>query len=244
MSQEQRRYRAARICHRRPKLRLPNTEMTRRRRRKSGLVAFVRNSLKRPRTLLGHQRLLLPPVISYNAAVKFRQVGQTSFTNTLTAYETREDALPIFWKRPHSQANSKAISTLRRRRYNRYKRFYRLTRQEIYHHVRSNFTPKYTQPLAVTQLAATLSDQKIVAELRARHVSTATSHPTATPRTTFKFIPQGRRKKAIKKYVERPDITASRRTIRYLTPVRSRTNEVSAILVQKQKVSVHKLHSL
>jgi len=244
LSREQRKYRATSICHRRQRLRLPNTEITRQRRRKSGLVAFVHRSLNRPRTLLGRKHLFLPPVTTYNASIKLHQIGGSAGANTLTAYKTHKDALPIFWKRPHNRANSKAISALRRRRYNRYKRYYRLTRQKVYHHTGSRCTPEGRQLLSVTHQAANLSDQKILLELRTRRASITTMERSGAPRTTIKFISQGRRKRALKEYTENHPITANQRTMRYRTPVRSNTIESTAMISQKQKIPLHKLHGL
>lgn len=96
LAQEQRRYRAAQIRHRRVKMRLPNTTLTRRRRRKSGLVAFVGNALKRPRTLAGRKHVLLPPVNTFNAAATVSGAGHTPTARTVMAYDRREDTLPIF----------------------------------------------------------------------------------------------------------------------------------------------------
>jgi len=94
--QKQRRYRAFQITHRRPKLRLPGVKITRFRRRKSGLVAFTHNSLKQPRTLAGQQHQLLPPVSAYGFAIKYRHLGRGFDAHTLTAYERRHEALPVF----------------------------------------------------------------------------------------------------------------------------------------------------
>jgi len=89
-------YMAARIIHRRPKLRLPNTALTRARSRKGGLIAFAQNPLKRPRTLAGRKNLLLPPVNFYSTVKKVRGPGHAIHSRTLTRYTRREDALPIF----------------------------------------------------------------------------------------------------------------------------------------------------
>lgn len=96
LSRQQRRYRELQFYRRRLKLRLPNTAITRQRRRKSGLVAFVRNSLKRPKTRAGQQRLLLPPALSLSAASKLPGTGRMISDNTLAAYERHDDAHPIF----------------------------------------------------------------------------------------------------------------------------------------------------
>jgi len=94
--QKRRRYRASQIVHRRPKMRLPNVEITRARRRKSGHVTFIANMLKRPKTLVGRQRQLLPPINSYNVVAKAYGRGQAFDVNALRAYEHREETLPIF----------------------------------------------------------------------------------------------------------------------------------------------------
>jgi len=65
---QQRRQKELRFYHKRLRIRLPGTKMTRKRRRKGGLVTFVRNALKRPKTLYGQQNLLLPSATSYVAA--------------------------------------------------------------------------------------------------------------------------------------------------------------------------------
>lgn len=96
LRQQQRRYRELRLYHQRPKLRLPGTRMTRSRRRKSGLNTFLRNSLKRPRTLLGQQSLLFPPVRALSSGTKTQLTGYTPRANALLAYEHRDEALPIF----------------------------------------------------------------------------------------------------------------------------------------------------
>jgi hypothetical protein len=93
---EQRKYAARRILRKQPSLRLPATRVTRVRRRRSGLVAFVRNSLKQPKTLLGIQRQLLPPSLVYSAVHSQNVVGHTVPSTALRAYEHREDKLPIF----------------------------------------------------------------------------------------------------------------------------------------------------
>jgi hypothetical protein len=96
LSRQQRRYRELQFYHRRPKLRLPNTAMARHRRRKSGLVVFIRNSLKRPKTRVGCQRLFLPPVASLSVASTRLTVGHTVSESTFAAYERHDDAHPVF----------------------------------------------------------------------------------------------------------------------------------------------------
>jgi hypothetical protein len=96
LHREQRYYRAARIIHRRPQMRLPDTAVTRQRRRKSGLVAFVRNSLKRPKTLLGRKQLFLPPAAPFRSATKVFGFSHAPTRATLRAYTQRDETLPIF----------------------------------------------------------------------------------------------------------------------------------------------------
>lgn len=55
------RYRELRVYRRRLKLRLPQLEITRHRRRKGGHVAFATNSLKQPKTFAGLRQQFLPP---------------------------------------------------------------------------------------------------------------------------------------------------------------------------------------
>lgn len=124
--QQRLRYKELRFYRRSPTIRLPNTEITRRRRRKAGRVLFSRNTLKRPQTLRGLRNLLLPPATAYS-----------SVTNNYVATHTRaaranleplmqpEDEYPLFWRRPHTRANIKAINSLRRRQYAKHKRQYK-----------------------------------------------------------------------------------------------------------------------
>lgn len=96
LSQQLKRYHAAQLVHRRSKLRLPNVSMTRTRRRRSGLVAFVRNSLKRPQTSRGRQQQFLPPVNARTALKATYRRIQAANPNAFHAYEQREDTLPLF----------------------------------------------------------------------------------------------------------------------------------------------------
>jgi hypothetical protein len=96
MHRKQRHYRAARIIHRRPRMRLPDTAVTRQRRRKSGLVAFVRNSLRQPKTLLGRKQLFLPPMAPFRRATKVSGFSHILTKATLRAYTQRDETLPIF----------------------------------------------------------------------------------------------------------------------------------------------------
>jgi len=96
LSQQLKRYHAAQLVHRRSKLRLPDVSVTRIRRRKSGLVAFARNSLKRPQTLRGRQQQFLPPVNARTALKAAYRRIQAANPNALHAYEKREDTLPLF----------------------------------------------------------------------------------------------------------------------------------------------------
>jgi hypothetical protein len=96
LSQQLKRYHAAQLVHRRSKLRLPGVSMTRTRRRRSGLVAFVRNSLKRPQTLRGRQQQFLPPVNARTTLKATYRRIQAANPNAFHAYEQREDTLPLF----------------------------------------------------------------------------------------------------------------------------------------------------
>jgi len=104
-----------RFYHRRPRLRLPYTDVVRYRRRKAGLVTFTRNSLKQPRTLRGQQNLLLPPVAAYIASKSgyLRGVTPTAWKR-LSPATRREDEWAVFWRRPHNRANINAIASVRR----------------------------------------------------------------------------------------------------------------------------------
>jgi hypothetical protein len=96
LSQQLKRYHAAQLVHRRSKLRLPDVSVTRIRRRKSGLVAFVRNSLKRPQTLRGRQQQFLPPVNARTTLKAAYRRLQAANPNAFHAYEQKEDTLPLF----------------------------------------------------------------------------------------------------------------------------------------------------
>jgi len=119
-------YREVQFYHNRPYLRLPKTAVTRSRKRKAGLVTFIRNSLENARTILGQSRALLPPANAYSRAAVVRHQGFAPDANTLTTYRRRGDLLPIFWRKAHSRANIKAVNRVRRRRYATRKRFYKL----------------------------------------------------------------------------------------------------------------------
>jgi len=96
LSQQLKRYHAAQLVYRRSKLRLPGVSMTRTRRRRSGLVAFVRNSLRRPQTLRGRQQQFLPPVSARTTLKATYRRIQAANPNAFHAYEQREDRLPLF----------------------------------------------------------------------------------------------------------------------------------------------------
>jgi hypothetical protein len=89
-------YKELQFYHSRPKMRLPQTQVTRRRRRRAGLTTFTRNSLQPAHTVLGQVRLLLPPTTSYNRALTQRTVGFVPTTRSLMVYKRRPNALPIF----------------------------------------------------------------------------------------------------------------------------------------------------
>jgi hypothetical protein len=89
-------YRELKFYHNRPRLRLPEQIMTRSRKRKAGLVTFVRDSLQHTRTTLGQVRTLLPPSSAYSSTVT-KQAQLLNLTqDTLMSYARRDDLLPIF----------------------------------------------------------------------------------------------------------------------------------------------------
>lgn len=96
LNRQDRHYREVQFYHSRPKMRLPQTSITRNRRRKAGLVTFARNSLQQPRTLLGQARALLPPVNAYSRATVKHIVGFAPRATSLAVYERRANLLPIF----------------------------------------------------------------------------------------------------------------------------------------------------
>lgn len=96
LTREDRRYRELQFYHNRPKMRLPQTRVTRKRRRKAGLVTFIRNSLQQPRSLLVQSRTLLPPARAYSHVTAKRAVGFAPTAASLAAYEKRDDLLPVF----------------------------------------------------------------------------------------------------------------------------------------------------
>lgn len=89
-------YKEFQFYHNRPKMRLPQTQVTRRRRRRAGLTTFTRNSLQPAHTAMGQARLLLPPATFYNRALTQRTVGSVPTTRSLMVYKRRPNALPIF----------------------------------------------------------------------------------------------------------------------------------------------------
>lgn len=135
LNRRDRRYRELRFYHNRPKMRLPRTRITRRRRRKAGLVTFARNSLQQARSLLGQARMLLPPTNAYSRITAKRIMGFVPTAASLVAYKRRTESHPRFCMRPPTRANIKAIARVRRRRYARAKR--RLKRLRRHLHVAS-----------------------------------------------------------------------------------------------------------
>jgi hypothetical protein len=96
LSRQERHYREIQFYHNRPKMRLPQTRVTRGRRRKAGLVTFVRNSLQPARNLIGQSRYLLPPVNAYSRVTAAHAVGFAPTATSLAVYKPRADLLPIF----------------------------------------------------------------------------------------------------------------------------------------------------
>lgn len=89
-------YRELKFYNNRPRLRLPELAMTRSRKRKAGLVTFVRDSLRHTRSFLGQVRTLLPPANVYRSTAIKQSLAFSSTASTLTAYTRRDDLLPIF----------------------------------------------------------------------------------------------------------------------------------------------------
>lgn len=96
LNRQDRRYRELQFYHNRPRMRLPQTRVTRGRRRKAGLVTFVRNSLQQATSLLGKSRTLLPPVNVYSRVTAKHAVGFAPTATSLAAYERRDGLLPVF----------------------------------------------------------------------------------------------------------------------------------------------------
>lgn len=96
LKQEQRRYQELQFYRRQPKLSLPDTVITRQRKRRSGKVVFTRNLLRQPITSGGQQKMLLPPVKAYTASTKVYVTGQPLSPTALALSEQREDTHPVF----------------------------------------------------------------------------------------------------------------------------------------------------
>ena len=94
LSRQQHRRHEFQFYHKRPRLRLPRTTVTRRRRRKGGLGLFARHTLKRPRTLLGVKNLLLPPRKVYTSSAFRVRAGSAATPRALRALTVRSNENP------------------------------------------------------------------------------------------------------------------------------------------------------
>lgn len=92
----QRMYRARRLQSNQPKLRLPETSMTRRRCRRGGRGLFMQNTLKQPRTLVGRKNLFLPPNAAYSRHVSVYSLSQHRSGTLLLPPARQEDDKPRF----------------------------------------------------------------------------------------------------------------------------------------------------
>jgi ribosomal protein S4 len=249
LHREQRYYRAARIIHRRPQMRLPDTAVTRQRRRKSGLVAFVRNSLKRPKTLLGRKQLFLPPAAPFRSATKVFGFSHAPTRATLRAYTQRDETLPIFWTRPHNRANRDAVARVKRKKYKKFKRATRIERGKGYRR-RHGFMlgqEKQLDPLPQdASLASAVAMQAAATGLWLHRLRTAALPSTGTQaiRRLVKFSSARKRKQSKKVWRLQPHLTAQRPTLRQVTSRQSRTNHVTALLLETQSVYQAKVQSL
>lgn len=78
----------------RPRLRLPKTTVTRRRRRKGGLGVFVQNTLRTPRTLAGLRNFVLAPTTVLSQARRYDVAPLEVGASDLIATRKRSDARP------------------------------------------------------------------------------------------------------------------------------------------------------
>jgi hypothetical protein len=89
-------YRELKFYHNRPKLRLPELTMTRRRKRKAGLATFTRDSLLHTRSAAGQARSLLPPTNIYSSIAVKQVQAFSPVADTLVSYVRRDDLSPVF----------------------------------------------------------------------------------------------------------------------------------------------------
>lgn len=90
----QRRLRERRFYLQRPRLRLPQTTVTRHRRRRGGLGLFVRHSLKTPQTRIGAVSQLLPPPVAYSHLRTAAEVGACSASSDFIEASRHDDLKP------------------------------------------------------------------------------------------------------------------------------------------------------
>jgi hypothetical protein len=228
LNRQNRRYREIRFYHNRPKMRLPRTRVTRRRRRKAGLVTFARNSLQKPQSLLGQAHTLLPPVNAYSRTTVKRVLGFTPTAASLTVYKRRTEQHPRFCMRPPTRANIKAIARVQRRRYARAKRRFKRLRKQlglVTKKVLVSSTPKTT--VLNFKLDKTVVQQKVGLGLALRtttlsRVTRAETYSTEVPH----FLSRGGRKTPRKEVATKPVLGAIGRTRRWFVPALSRVSRV------------------
>lgn len=90
----QRNYRERRFYLKRPRLRLPQTTVTRQRRRRGGLGVFARHSLKAPRTRAGAVGQLLPPLAAYSHLHAVTDVGINPSSTDFIESNRHDDLKP------------------------------------------------------------------------------------------------------------------------------------------------------
>jgi hypothetical protein len=242
---QQRRYRELQLYRGRPKLRLPETAVTRRRRRKAGLVHFARNSLKRPRTLLGQQRLLLPPVEAYAQATTTHQYGYTPNAGTLGIYERGEDLLPVFWRRKHSRANIKAVNRIRRKRYAKRKHSLKTKNKRRAARLAHPLARAVVSPQVVVADGQTLVAQKRNTDLALQNTTPLRGLFTVpSARAVLRFTRRRKGKKALKRYSNVASSVSVRRIARQVTPTFSRTSVVHRLSVHRGATSQQRVGGL
>ena len=244
LKQQQHRYRELCFYHRRPQLRLPETKMTRSRRRKSGINTFVRNSLKRPRTLLGQQRLLLPPVNAHHVGVKTYRVGYSPRAFALAAYEHRDEVLPIFWHRPHTRANIKAISRIRRQRYTSYKSHYKFARAKAYYYASKKTPVKRVLKFTTNSVKTPVNQYASAAALTRSKILSGIKSNNAFRAPILRIIPRIRLKRARKVFLPRSVVSLPKRTLQDFRPQLSRISAVTTLTAPRQETLAKKVRGL
>jgi hypothetical protein len=94
LSALQRHSRERRFYLKRPRLRLPQTAVTRHRRRRGGLGLFARHSLKTPRTRAGVVSQLLPPQVTYSRVRAVAAVGALPTSADFIESSHHDDLMP------------------------------------------------------------------------------------------------------------------------------------------------------